>query len=202
MINDNNVVTVAGTVLDVKFSHKVLTERFYEVILEVSRRSKVVDKLSLIMSEWYLSDALVPGARVKVTGEFRSCNKISDNKSRLLLNIFVRTLECGTNSDDCNEITITGYICKDPNFRTTPLGRDICDILVAVNRSTNNKSDYLPTVLWGRNALRMSNCLVGDKVKVSGRIQSREYTKVYPDGTSEDRLAYEISGNYFERISQ
>jgi primosomal replication protein N len=135
------------------------------------------------------------GKTVSISGQFRSYNKLTDGRSKLMLTVFVRDIseECGDDKNP-NQIDLVGYICKDPIYRTTPFRREICDVLVAVNRAYN-KSDYIPCIAWGRNARFVSGLSVGTKITLSGRIQSREYQKQLLNGETDTRTAYEISVN-------
>jgi single-stranded DNA-binding protein len=142
------------------------------------------------------SAGLAPGKKIALIGQFRSYNKIVDEKSKLMLTVFVRDF-CEPDDDNPNVVTLAGYICKPPIYRTTPFNREICDMLIAVNRAYN-KSDYIPCIAWGRNARFVKNMEVGHKMKVSGRIQSREYIKKLSDTESETRVAYELSINKIE----
>lgn len=140
---------------------------------------------------------LAPGDTVGVSGQLRSYNKQTEGRSKLVLRIFARELDDGE-SDTPNRIELEGFICKPPVYRTTPFKREICDMLLAVNRAYN-KSDYIPAIAWGRNARYAGEFAVGDKVAVTGRIQSRVYQKTLPDGSVEDRVAYEVSVSRLEK---
>lgn len=190
----NNKLTIMGVVTSTPiFSHEVFGEGFYETFLEVSRLSEQVDILPITISErLIIENDIKVGDKIAVTGQFRSYNKQENDKSRLMLTVFVRDL---IDIDECinsNTIDITGYICKQPVYRTTPFKREICDILLAVNRAYN-KSDYIPCITWGRNARFIKNMPVGSKISISGRIQSRVYQKINDDGTVLERTAYEVS---------
>ncbi|MBQ8177854.1 MAG: single-stranded DNA-binding protein [Clostridia bacterium] len=190
----NNSVILAGKIgKKPEYSHEVFGEGFYESVIEVERLSAQVDMIPITISERLMEEVnLEKGDNISIEGQFRSYNKLVENHSKLMLTVFVR--ECTDNPDEKNEnsIELTGYICKEPIYRTTPFKREIADILVAVNRAYN-KSDYIPCIAWGRNARFASKLEVGDKINLVGRIQSREYQKVFDDGTSETRTAYEIS---------
>ena len=193
---DNNVATICGVVEDEpKYSHEMYGEGFYESRLIVSRLSEQVDVIPFTVSERLLTDGrIAKGATVTLTGQLRSYNKMIDGKSKLLLTLFVRDILDTDESRNPNCIDVIGYICKPPIYRTTPFKREICDVLLAVNRAYN-KSDYLPCIAWGRNARFIKDAPVGAKVHVNGRIQSREYNKMLEDGTEEVRVAYEVSIN-------
>lgn len=191
----NNKVKLTGTVVsEPEFSYEVYGEQFFNLFLEVKRISGVADIVPLTISErlFNLEDKCT-GTVVRVSGQFRSFNKHEENKNRLVLSVFVREIKRVVNDyDEENEIEIDGFVCKDPVYRKTPLGREIADILFAVNRSYG-KSDYIPCIVWGRNAVYTSGLPVGTHLKLTGRIQSRGYVKMYEDGTEEQRTAYEVS---------
>lgn len=196
----NNKVKLTGTVVsEPEFSHEVYGEQFFNLFLEVKRISGVADIVPLTISErlFNLEDKCT-GTVVRVSGQFRSFNKHEENKNRLVLSVFVREIERVVNDyDEENEIEIDGFVCKDPVYRKTPLGREIADILFAVNRSYG-KSDYIPCIVWGRNAVYTSGLPVGTHLKITGRIQSRKYIKRYLDGAEEERTAYEVSVSKIE----
>ena len=196
----NNRAYVAGEVISAPvFSHEVLGERFYDVVLSVRRLSDRADEIPVTVSDRLMQDApLEVGTRLGVSGQLRSYNKQADGRSKLVLRVFARELDDGE-SDTPNRIELEGYVCKPPVYRTTPFRREICDMLLAVNRAYN-KSDYIPAIAWGRNAKYAGEFAVGDKVAVSGRIQSRTYQKVLPDGSTEERVAYEVSVSQLERV--
>ena len=189
---NNNVAKVVGTVVEEpKFSHLILGEGFYDLKLKVSRLSEEYDFLPVTISERLLGDIKV-GDTLAIDGQFRSYNKLEDGKSKLILTLFAKELVPIDTFNNSNTIDLVGYICKEPIYRTTPFGREICDILVAVNRAYN-KSDYLPCIAWGRNARFVRGLEVGEKINISGRIQSRKYQKKLSEEYSEERTAYEIS---------
>lgn len=189
----NNRVIISGEVnSQVKFSHEVYGEGFYEFNLEVMRLSGQADILPVTISERIMPKDMSIGTRLSLVGQFRSYNKIEDNKSRLMLTIFAREILEDNGLKNPNSIVFSGYICKPPIYRTTPFNREIADLLIAVNRSYN-KSDYIPAIAWGRNARFAKNLAVGDKVALSGRIQSREYQKKREDETFVTMTAYEVS---------
>ena len=190
---NNNIVEIAGKVTkEPIFSHELFGEGFYEFTIKIKRLSDIYDIVPVTISERLIDRKLLTiGSRVHFLGQYRSYNKLVDNKSKLLLTVFVREF-LDEISEDCNNVDIVGYVCKDPIYRTTPFSREICDVLLAVNRSYN-KSDYIPCIAWGRNARFVKGFSVGDKVRVSGRIQSRVYQKRLEDGTIETKTAYEVS---------
>mgnify|MGYP005781727417 CR=1 FL=1 len=189
---NNNKVYLSGTVASEPiFSHETFGESFYEVKLLVPRLSEHVDVLPVTVSEKFLKHFEV-GKNVSLKGQLRSYNKLEDDKSKLILNVFVREITEDLDNSNPNVIEITGFVCKPPIFRTTPFKREICDVLIAVNRAYN-KSDYLPCIAWGRNARFIKDAEVGSKIEITGRIQSREYQKKLENGEIETRTAYEIS---------
>ena len=199
---ENNQVTMIGEIVsEFEFSHEVYGEGFYLVDISVSRLSDSVDYIPLMVSE-RLVDVTQSyiGETISVSGQFRSYNRHEEKKNRLILSVFVRELEFVDEIEDdikSNQIYLDGYICKEPISRKTPLGREIADLLVAVNRSYG-KSDYIPCICWGRNARYASSFEVGSHVEVYGRIQSREYIKKIGEEQTEKRVAYEVSVNKIE----
>ncbi len=190
----NNKVFVSGEIItNAEFSHEVYGEGFYEMNVLVKRLSGQGDILPITISERLISDKdLKVGVQINALGQFRSYNKLVDGKSKLMLTVFVRELLEDAPMRNPNSIVLTGYICKPPIYRTTPFNREIADILIAVNRSYN-KSDYIPCIAWGRNARFAKNLAVGEKIAVSGRIQSREYQKKITDDDVRTMTAYEVS---------
>ena len=199
---ENNQVTMIGEIVsEFEFSHEVYGEGFYLVDISVSRLSDSVDYIPLMVSE-RLVDVTQSyiGETISVSGQFRSYNRHEEKKNRLILSVFVRELEFVDEIEDdikSNQIYLDGYICKEPIYRKTPLGRESADLLVAVNRSYG-KSDYIPCICWGRNARYASSFEVGSHVEVYGRIQSREYIKKIGEEQTEKRVAYEVSVNKIE----
>lgn len=198
----NNRVNIAGEVVsELKFSHETYGEKFYDLSLKVSRLSDIFDIIPVTISERLMLDNDIKvGSKIAGSGQFRSYNKLEDGKSKLMLTVFIRELLPYSESDNPNSIDIIGYVCKEPIYRTTPFKREIADVLLAVNRSYN-KSDYLPCIAWGRNARFVKNFEVGDKVSVSGRIQSREYQKKIGDEVV-TKTAYEVSLSRVEIINE
>lgn len=199
--SNNNVVEIGGKIVsEIELSHELYDEKFYKFYIETSRLSDLTDKLPVIISERIIDISnLNVGEIVHITGQFRSYNEPTDNgKSRLVLSIFTKSIEKTEDESvlTLNEAVFTGFICKMPIYRKTPLGREIADLLVAVNR-TYRKSDYIPCILWGRNAKFCENISVGTMVKLSGRIQSRMYEKKHEDGTVDTKTAYELSVSKF-----
>lgn len=204
---ENNVIKMGGVVAsELELSHEIYGEKFYRFYIEVDRLSNQKDRLPVIISERLIDiEDFNIGKVIFIEGQYRSYNKLDDNnKSRLILSVFVKDikqLEVSENVKTVNELTITGIVCKKPIYRKTPLGRDIADILLAVNRSYN-KSDYIPCIIWGRNAKYCEHLETGSIVKVTGRVQSREYEKKHEDGTIEKRTAYEVSVSKFEIVEK
>lgn len=196
----NNRAYIAGRVISAPvFSHEVLGERFFDMVVAVKRLSDHEDEIPVTVSDRLMRDAsLDVGDAVGVSGQLRSYNKQAEGRSKLVLRVFARELDDGV-CDTPNRIELEGYVCKPPVYRVTPFKREICDMLLAVNRAYN-KSDYIPAIAWGRNAKYAGEFAVGDKVAVTGRIQSRTYEKVLPDGSTEERVAYEVSVSGLERV--
>ncbi|MDK2798509.1 MAG: hypothetical protein PWP27_614 [Clostridiales bacterium] len=194
---DNNKVEIVGTVdSSLVFSHEVYGEGFYNFTLKVPRLSDISDYIPIIVSERLLQNiTLKIGDQIEIFGQFRSYNNYSNKGNKLILTVFardIRKLEEDKKIKNPNYIYLNGYICKDTVYRTTPFGREICDILLAVNRSYN-KSDYIPCIAWGRNARYSETLKVGENVKIWGRIQSREYQKRLNDTEVVTKVAYEVS---------
>lgn len=191
LLNNNKVYIEGEVCSEPIFSHESYGENFFEFDLRVSRLSTIYDIIPITISERLLIDGgITIGKHIAVSGQFRSYNKLDDGKSKLMLTVFVREF-LPYNLDNPNSIEIIGFVCKPPVYRTTPFKREIADVLLAVNRSYN-KSDYLPCIAWGRNARLVKNLSVGDKVSVTGRIQSREYQKKIGDDVV-TKVAYEVS---------
>ncbi|MBE7022942.1 MAG: single-stranded DNA-binding protein [Clostridia bacterium] len=197
---ENNKVVIAGTVAsEPEFSHEVYEEVFYTFMLNTPRLSETRDTVKVTISEKFLmGEGLAVGDMVVIQGQFRSYNNFTNVGNRLILTVFVKDIEKTEDEEkSLNSICLNGYICKKPVYRTTPFGREIADILLAVNRSYN-KSDYIPCIAWGRNA-KFAECLnVGDNVVVKGRIQSREYQKRLSDTEVESKTAFEVSVSRME----
>lgn len=205
-IIENNMVTISGKVIsNVEFSHEVYGEGFYYFMLDVPRLSDSSDRIPVTISERLASkDKLEIGTVIEVEGQFRSYNSYNNEGNRLLLTVFARDiifLEDEKKIKNPNQIYLNGYVCKRPIYRTTPFGREITDILLAVNRPYN-KSDYIPCIAWGRNARFSENRSVGDNIKVWGRIQSRTYQKKLETGDVLTKVAYEVSISKMEIAGQ
>lgn len=203
MIENNKVSVIGEIVSGFTFSHEVFGEGFYVVDVAVSRLSEQADIIPLMISERLLNvEENYIGCTIEALGQFRSYNRHEGTKNRLVLSIFVREvnfLEEFTDYTKTNQIFLDGYICKNPIYRKTPLGREIADLLVAVNRPYG-KSDYIPCIAWGRNARYASSFEVGTRVRLWGRVQSREYTKKINEVECEKRVAYEVSVSKLECV--
>ena len=212
---ENNYLTLVGKVTgEKKFSHEIYGEKFYVFNLEIARLSGNEDIIPITVSERIITDEmLIQGKQLLVKGQFRSYNSYDNEKNRLILTVFAKdVVEVEENNEEeenemakkdtvTNEVVLVGYICKKPIYRQTPFGREIADVLLAVNRAYN-KSDYIPTIAWGRNARFCQNLEVGTKVKLVGRVQSRMYEKKHEDGTVENRVAYEVSIGSLEIVDE
>ena len=205
LLMENNKVLLFGKVVEEpKLSHEVYGEKFYQFNLEVKRLSGSMDIIPVLFSERLLMlDSLKVGTLVRLNGQFRSYSNPESGHSKLVLMVFAREiiLDDAAEGEDQNEIYLEGFVCKKPNYRQTPFGREISDLLIAVNRAYN-KSDYIPCIAWGRNAKYCESFAVGEKIKVYGRIQSREYEKKSTDGNVEKRVAYEVSVSKLEKIEE
>ncbi len=190
----NNKVYISGEIVsEATFSHEVYGEGFYEFFVKVMRLSGQADILPVTVSERLIEGSdLKVGKTLSAVGQFRSYNKLEGGRSRLMLTVFVRELVDAAEGRNPNGIVLSGYICKPPVYRTTPFNREIADLLLAVNRAYN-KSDYIPCIAWGRNARFVQNLKVGDRVALSGRIQSREYQKRLSETDVVTMTAYEVS---------
>lgn len=201
MIENNRVSVIGEVISGFTFSHEVFGEGFYILELAVNRLSDQVDVIPLMISERLIDvHADYKGQTMEAIGQFRSYNRHEGLKNRLVLSIFVREftfMEAFTDYTKTNQIFLDGFICKEPIYRKTPLGREIADLLIAVNRPYG-KSDYIPCIAWGRNARYASQFLVGSRLRIWGRVQSREYTKRINDTDTEKRIAYEVSVSKLE----
>ena len=209
----NNVVDIAGRVVtEFEFSHAVYGEGFYVCEVEVPRLSDSFDRIPIMVSERLLDiSQSYTGKYVIAQGQFRSYNKHENGRSRLLLSVFVREILVEEEVQECeeqnvvqntpNNIFLDGYICKEPNYRKTPLGREIADVLIAVNRPYN-KSDYVPAIAWGRNARYAQNLKIGNHIRIWGRIQGRIYQKRTETMEVTSHTAYEVSISKLEILSE
>ncbi|MBU5485452.1 single-stranded DNA-binding protein [Clostridium sp. MSJ-11] len=199
----NNKIYLEGVVSSgLEFSHEMYGEGFYTFYIEVQRLSDAKDELLVTVSERLIGNMdLKVGAEVVIEGQLRSYNKFVEGSNRLILTVFARNIEyCIERTKNPNQILLNGFICKPPVYRTTPFGREIADLLLAVNRAYN-KSDYIPTIAWGRNARFCEELNVGDNVRIWGRLQSREYQKKISEDEVIKKIAYEVSISKMEKIS-
>lgn len=200
----NNIVTIVGIVKDKPtYSHEMFGENFYNLDLIVPRLSDVSDELPVTVSERLMVGIdIEKGTQIVAEGQLRSYNKFVDGSNKLILTIFARNISLSDEEiKNPNQIFLDGYICKRPIYRTTPFGREITDMLIAVNRPYN-KSDYIPCIAWGRNARYSEKLQVGDRIRVWGRIQSREYQKKISDEEVITRTAYEVSISKMEIVDK
>ncbi len=203
MENPNNRIVAAGKLEDsLTLSHEVMNEPFYTGTLLVKRLSGAVDRLPVT----------IPGKLLAVTppdyeqlmlmsGQVRSYNKVVEGSGRLMVTLFVQNMSETRENDTMNKVNLVGVLCKPPIYRSTPFGREICDMMLAVNRAFG-KSDYIPCIAWGRNAQYASRFHVGDRVRLSGRLQSREYQKLLENGEYMVRNAYEVSAFTLEAANE
>ena len=213
---ENNYLTLVGKVAsEKKFSHEIYGEKFYVFNLKIDRLSGNSDTIPVTVSERIINDDMLSeGKKLYVEGQFRSYNSYDNEKSRLILTVFakeIKEVEDEPKEDEenemvkkdtvTNEVVLIGFICKKPVYRQTPFGREIADLLLAVNRAYN-KSDYIPAIAWGRTARFCQTLEVGTKVKIVGRVQSRMYEKKHEDGTVENRVAYEVSVGSLEVVKE
>lgn len=194
MENPNNRIVAVGRLEgELELSHEVMNEPFYTGTLLVKRLSGTVDRLPVTIPGKLM--ALLPqeaGSQVLMTGQVRSYNKVIDGAGRLMVTLFAQSIALSPDNDTLNKVSLTGALCKPPIYRSTPFGREICDMMLAVNRAFG-KSDYIPCIAWGRNAQYASRFAVGDSVRLTGRLQSREYQKLLENGEYLSRNAYEVS---------
>ena len=205
-ILENNEVEILGKIHEaLTFSHEVYGEGFYTFMLEAPRLSDVSDYIPITVSERLLKDiTLQEEDEIAIVGQFRSYNNYNCEGNKLILKVFaqdIQFIQKDQKIKNPNTIFLDGFICKLPIYRTTPFGREICDILLAVNRAYN-KSDYIPCIAWGRNARYCSTLSVGQNIKVWGRIQSRDYQKKINDQESIKRVAYEVSISKMELVEE
>ena len=212
---ENNYLTLVGKVTsDKKFSHEIYGERFFSFDLSIPRLSGNADIIPIVVSERLINDEMLSiDNKLLIKGQFRSYNSYENEKNKLILTVFAKDIEELEEKEEAeesefakkdmvtNEVVLIGFVCKKPIYRQTPFGREIADLLLAVNRAYN-KSDYIPTIAWGRNARFCQNLEVGTQVKIVGRVQSRTYEKKYEDGTVETKVAYEVSICSLEIINE
>ena len=201
---ENNGVTVMGEIIsEFSFSHEVFGEGFYMVDVKVKRLSDSYDIIPVMVSERLLDTEMdYRGMYICVNGQFRSYNRHEEKKNKQILSVFAREVDFLDEMEDgirSNQVYLDGYICKEPIYRKTPLGREIADVLLAVNRPYG-KSDYIPCICWGRNARYASSFQVGERCVLWGRIQSREYMKRIDEENSEKRVAFEVSVSKLELV--
>jgi len=195
MEETGNIIHLRGQICqNLQFGHELFGEQFYVTTLRVPRLSGAEDFLPITLSERLLLDAPISnGSEICLEGQLRSYNKVIEGSGRLLITAFAqRLIDCEADDENPNRVQLTGALCKPPSYRTTPFGREIADLMLAVNRSYG-KSDYIPCITWGRTARYAANLKIGDKVQLAGRFQSRAYQKQLPDGTTLNKVAYEVS---------
>ena len=199
---ESNIAELCGAVLsELKFSHKTYGEIFYTFVLGIERRSGYIDEINIMVSERLIFEN-PPRVNdfVEIKGQVRTYNELTEGRNKLNVVVFAKEIYLSENYGyNENYVYLEGFLCKEPLKRTSPLGRDICDLMLAVNRMYN-KSDYIPCIAWGRNAGYAESLGVGTKLSVEGRIQSREYRKKLEDGSSEMRKAFEVSIVKIEEI--
>ena len=208
---NNHIIMVGKVTSDKRFSHEIYGEKFYIFDLSVPRLSGNSDIIPITISERLMVNGELPiGTKITVEGQFRSYNSYGEGKNKLVLTVFAKNVTLLEDQESevearkdfiSNEVTLIGYICKKPVYRQTPFGREIADILLAVNRAYS-KSDYIPCIAWGRTARFCENMEVGTEVKLVGRVQSRQYEKKHEDGTVENKVAYEVSVGSLEVVNQ
>lgn len=208
---NNHIVLVGKVTSEKKFSHEIYGEKFYIFDLSVPRLSGNADIIPITISERLMVNGELPiNTKLTVEGQFRSYNSYGEGRNRLILTVFAKNIELLEDQESeveakkdfvSNEVTLVGYICKKPVYRQTPFGREIADLLLAVNRAYN-KSDYIPCIAWGRTARFCENMEIGTEVKIIGRVQSRQYEKKHEDGTVENKIAYEVSVGSLEVVNK
>ena len=199
---ESNIAELCGVVIsDLIYSHKTYGEIFYTFELGIERRSGFIDEINIMVSERLIFDEPPKkGDFVEIKGQIRTYNEIVEEKNKLSVLVFAKEIYQSENFGyNENYIYLEGFLCRPPLKRTSPLGREICDMMLAVNRMYN-KSDYIPCIAWGRNAAYAEKLGVGTKLALTGRIQSREYKKKLPDGRAETRKAFEVSVVKLEEI--
>lgn len=203
MENPNNRMIAAGHLESrLELSHEVMNEPFYSGTLLVKRLSGAVDRLPLTLPGKLLTPEMdSPEPLLLMQGQVRSYNKVIDGAGRLMVTLFAQHITIGADNDTLNRVELTGALCKPPVYRSTPFGREICDLMLAVNRAFG-KSDYIPCIAWGRNAQFASRFKVGDRIRITGRLQSREYQKLLDNGEYMARNAFEVSCFTLESESQ
>jgi len=201
-MQQNNIIKLTGKIINQPFeNHKIYNEIFYIFNIKIKRLSQTYDILPVTVSQRIINNNLTklePNKFINITGQIRSYNNfdLNNNKTRLILTVFAQNINFDAydfnNNNNFNQAFLNGYICKKPIYRKTPLGREITDILLAVNRFYN-KSDYIPCIAWGQNAKLTSKLNISDNIKLTGRLQSRDYQKKMPDGEILNKTTYELS---------
>ena len=202
--DETNIVNLRGKIEDnLEFSHEIFGEKFYSTKIKINRLSNFYDVLPITISERLLQGVdLEENQNVNIIGQLRSYNKSVGDRNKLVLTVFVREIKpMEEDSKDPNSIYLDGYICKPPIYRKTPLGREITDLLVAINRPYN-KSDYIPSIIWGRNAKFAKNLKVGDRIQLWGRVQSRFYEKKIDEDNIVKKVAYEVSVSKIKKVEE
>lgn len=202
----NNQVLILGEIIsDFTYSHEVMGEGFYMVDVKVRRLSNYFDVIPVMISERMIDvTENFKGCFIEIEGQFRSYNRHDEKKSYIILSLLARKIRFPEDEEDkadTNNIFLDGYICRKPIYRNTPLGREITDLLIAVGRPYS-KTDYIPCIVWGRNARYASRLEVGTHMQLGGRIQSREYIKKLDGGTQETRTTYEVSVSRIDVIEE
>lgn len=203
-LQENNYAEITGFITsDFEYSHRIMGENFYTATLKSERTSGVFDYIQFTVSDRLIEITDLSDMYVRIKGQYRSYNKHNeDGTIKLILSLFVKEIEeIETEEFPYNRITLNGFICKEPIYRTTPLGREIADVLLAVQRKYG-KSDYIPCIAWGRNANFVGSLSIGSQIKVSGRIQSRDYQKKLDDGTIAERTCNEVSISSVELVEE
>lgn len=203
-VRTTNRIYISGAIdSEFIFSHKVYGEGFYSFFVKVPRLSEAYDRLPVTISERLIdNEKMKVGEEIWIRGQIRSYNTYSGSRNHLILSVFAKetgTKDTEEKNENPNNVSLNGFICKKPVYRTTPLGREISDVLLAVNRAYG-KSDYIPLIAWGRNALFSKNAEIGDNIKIEGRMQSRTYQKKYDNGEIVEKTAYEVSVSKIELL--
>lgn len=199
LLDENRVELTGRVVSEAEFSHKTYGEGFYIIKLGIERMSGYEDCVLLMVSERLLrTEGIIPGDMLTVSGQIRTYNQQTDGHNHLLIVVFVKAMEViNTAAEMENRVFLEGYICKETVRRSSPLGRELCDMMLAVNRMYN-KSDYIPCISWGRNAVFGGELQIGDKICLEGRLQSRQYRKYDEEGRTVEKTAYEVSVTHME----
>ena len=200
-MTENNVAVITGEICsEPVLSHSFREENFYSMTVKVKRLSDVYDNIIVTLQE-NMTDGLCVGKYVTVNGQFRSYNNYSGVGNKLILTLFALSVEEAEEAENPNTVYLNGFICKEPVYRTTPFGREITDIIVAVNRNFG-KSDYIPCIAWGRNAKFARDLQIGDNIEIWGRIQSRNYKKKISEDEAIEKTAYEVSVTRILRVKE